>query len=159
MRPYGTPRELERRRRRAVALLDAGLCVTAVARRVGSSHSSVILWRDLVRRTGPEALAAKAVPGRPPKLSLRQKRRLPRLLLRGALAWGYSTDLWTTSRVAEVIRREFGVAYHRAQVGRILVALRWSCQKPERRALERDEAAIAQWKQRRWVQVKKKPAG
>jgi transposase len=59
--------------------------------------------------------------------------------------------------VAEVIRREFGVAYHRAQVGRILVALRWSCQKPERRALERDEAAIEQWKRRRWVQVKKTP--
>jgi len=134
------------------------MSVTGAARRVGSSHSSAILWRDLVRRKGPEALAAKPVPGRPPKLSARQRRRLPRLLLRGALAWGYSTDLWTTSRVAEVIQREFGVAYHRAQVGRILIGLRWSCQKPERRALERDEAAIARWKRRRWVQVKKTPA-
>lgn len=135
------------------------MSVTEVARRVGSSHSSVILWRDLVRRRGPAALAARPAAGRPRKLSLRQRRRLPRLLLRGALAWGYATDLWTTSRVAELIRREFGVTYHRAQVGRILVSLRWSCQKPERRALERDEAAIEEWKRRRWVQVKKKPGG
>lgn len=142
-----------------MALLDGGLSVTEVARRVGSSHSSVILWRNLVRRRGIEGLAAKPIPGRPPKLTARQKRRLPRLLLRGALAWGYGTDLWTTSRVAEVIQREFGVKYHRGQVGRILTDLGWSCQKPERRALERDEAAIARWKQRRWVQVKKTPDG
>jgi transposase len=139
--------------------LDAGLSVTAVAERVGSSHSSVILWRDLVRRKGVKALAAKAVPGRPPKLTARQKRQLPQLLGRGALAWGYGTDLWTTSRVAEVLRRKFKVKYHRAQVGRILIDLGWSCQKPERRALERDEGAIARWKRQRWVQVKKTPDG
>jgi transposase len=75
------------------------------------------------------------------------------------MAWGYGTDLWTTSRVAEVVRREFKVTYHRAQVGRILSDLGWSCQKPERRALERDEAAIARWKRHRWVQVKKTPDG
>jgi transposase len=79
------------------------------------------------------------------------------MLLRGALAWGYTTQLWTTSRIAEVIRREYGVRFHRAQVGRLLHKLGWSCQKPERRALERDEAAIAHWRRYRWVAIKKKP--
>jgi transposase len=76
-------------------------------------------------------------------------------LLRGAPAWGFETDLWTTRRIARVIHREFGVTLHRAHVGRVLTALNWSCQKPERRALERDEGAIARWKRYRWTRVKK----
>src|SRR2546429_3989311 len=51
---------------------------------------------------------------------------------------GHRTNLWTTARIAELIRREFGVQYHRDHVGRLMHALNWSPQKPERRALERD---------------------
>ena len=155
MRPHGSPEELARRRRRAVDLLKAGASLTDVARRLGCAHSSVILWRDAVRRRGLTALNAKPAPGRPPKLTARQRAKLPRLLLRGAAAWGFETDLWTTRRIARVIHREFGVSLHRAHVGRVLTALQGSCQKPERRALERDEAAIARWKRYRWTTVKK----
>lgn len=157
MRPHGSPEELERRRRRGVALLNAGASITEVAGRLGCSHSSVILWRDAVRRRGPNALRAKPAPGRPPKLTAQQRGELPHLLLRGAAAWGFETELWTTRRIATVIRRAFGVRLHRAHVGRVLRALEWSCQKPERRALERDEAAIARWKRYRWTAVKKTP--
>jgi transposase len=118
----------------------------------------VILWRDAVRRGGEGALKAKPAPGRPPKLCPSQLARLPGLLLRGALAWGYNTDLWTTGRVAKVIERRFKVRFHRAHVGRLLGDLGWSCQKPERRALERDEEAIERWKRYRWVAIKKKSA-
>jgi transposase len=155
MRPLGSPEELERRRRRGIELLRAGASVTEVARRLGCSHSSVILWRDAVRHRGLTALKAKPAPGRPTKLLARQRERLPRLLLRGATAWGFETDLWTTERIAIVIARAFGVRLHRAHVGRVLSNLGWSCQKPERRAVERDEAAIARWKRYRWVAVKK----
>src|SRR5712692_11975244 len=156
MRPHGSPDELERRRRRGIELLQEGASVTEVARRLGCSHSSVILWREAVRRRGPTALAAKPAPGRPPKLTAGQRRQISRLLLRGAAAWGFETDLWTTRRIATVIQRAFGVRLHRAHVGRMLTALGWSCQKPERRAVERDEAAIARWKRYRCVAVKKK---
>ena len=155
MRPHGSPEELERRRRQAIELLKAGASITDIARRLDCSHSSVILWRDAVRRRGLTALQAKPAPGRPPKLTARQRAKLPRLLLRGAAAWGFETDLWTTRRIAVVIRREFGVSLHRAHVGRVLTALNWSCQKPERRALERDDAAIARWKRYRWTTIKK----
>jgi transposase len=158
MRPPGSPQELERRRRRALALLADGASITAVARRLGCSHSSVILWRDRVRRRGLDALRARPVPGRPPKLTARQLRRIPRLLLRGPMAWGFATELWTTTRVASVIRREFGVQFHRAHVSRLLHRLEWSSQKPERRAAERDEVAIARWKRYRWPAIKKKPS-
>jgi transposase len=156
MRPRGSPAELERRRRRAVELLKAGTSITNVARRLGCSHSSVILWRNVVHRGGPTALKAKPAPGRPSKLTARQRERLPRLLLRGAAAWGFETELWTTTRIASVVKRAFGVQLHRAHVGRVLSGLGWSCQKPERRAVERDEAAIARWKRYRWREIKKK---
>jgi transposase len=155
MRPHGSPEELERRRRRAVDLLKAGASVTDVARRLGCSHSSVILWRDAVRRRGAGALKAKPAPGRPPNLTARHRAKLPDLLRRGAEAWGFTTELWTTRRIATVIQRAFGVRLHRAHVGRVLSALDWSCQKPERRALERDEAAIERWKRYRWTTIKK----
>jgi transposase len=156
MRPRGTPAELEARRRRAIVELGKGLMVTQVAERIGCSHSAVIAWRDAVRKKGEKGLAAKLAPGRPPKLTARQRARLPKLLLRGAEAWGYPTALWTTKRVASVIEREFKVKLHRAHVGRVLSDLGWSCQKPERRALQRDEKAIEHWKRYRWREIKKK---
>jgi transposase len=139
-----------------VALVDQGLSVTHVARKIGCSHSSVIRWRDAVAEEGPRALRPKPVPGCPPKLTARHKQRIPTLLLRGALAWGFRTDLWTTARIADVIERTFHVRYHPTQVGRILADLDWSCQKPERRALERNEAAITRWKRHVWPAIKKK---
>jgi len=142
-----------------MAWLDRGHRVTEVARLIGCAHSSVVRWRDMVAENGPAGLAPKPVPGCPAKLTARQRERIPKLLLRGPLTWGFSTDLWTTARIAEVIRRTFGVRYHPTHVGRLLAAWDWTCQKPERRALERNEAAIAYWKRAVWPRIKKKPAG
>jgi len=158
MRPRGTPAELEGRRRRAVRLLQAGNSLTAVARMVGAAVSAVWQWRETFRRKGDKGLAARPAPGRPRKLTSRQRGRLPKLLVVGARAYGYRNDLWTTRRIGALIQREFGVEYHPAHVSRILADLGWSCQKPERRALERNEAAIEHWKRHRWVEIKKKPA-
>ena len=147
---------MERRRRRAVELLRSGHSLSAVARKVGAAVSAVWQWRETFRQKGAQGLAAKPAPGRPRKLTARQRQRLPKLLARGARRHGYSNDLWTTRRIARVIERELGVDYHPAHVSRILADLGWSCQKPERRALERDEAAIAHWKRYRWGAIKKK---
>jgi len=75
-------------------------------------------------------------------LSSRQRAQLVKLLLKGAKANGFSTDLWTLPRVSELIECTFGVHYHPAHVWKVLRGEGWSCQKPERRAKERDEAAI-----------------
>jgi transposase len=93
-------------------------------------------------------------------LSAAQKKTLAKFLLRGAQAAGYSTELWTLRRIGEVIKRKFGVRYSSSAVWRLLVVdMNWSAQKPERRATERDEAAIEQWKRREWILVKKKRVG
>ncbi len=158
-RPKGSADLLEDRRRRALALLDSGLSLNEVGRRMGCNASSVMRWRDARRRGGAKALRVRFSPGRPWKLDAAERRRLVALLLEGPIAQGYRTNLWTTSRIAEVIRRKFGVRYHRAHVGRLMHSLRWSPQKPERRALERDEKKIERWKEKDWARVKKTLCG
>jgi transposase len=146
---------LEDRRRRALALLDAGHSLNEVGRRIGCNASSVMRWRDARRRGGSGALRVRFSPGRPLKLDEAERKRLVRLLLKGSTAYGYRTNLWTTARIAKLVEREFGVRYHRDHVGRLMHSLGWSAQKPERRALERDEEEIARWKQKEWPRIKK----
>jgi transposase len=159
MRPAGSPEELERRRLRAVALLEQGLMPVEVARRVGVDRRSVRRWKAAFRKAGEAGVAARPPPGRPARLSPAQKRKLERVLLKGAQAAGFDTDLWTCPRVAWVIEEHFGVGYHVDHVGRLLHALGWSAQKPERRALERDEEAIRRWVKQDWPRIKKTPRG
>jgi transposase len=80
---------------------------------------------------------------------------LPELLERGAQAHGFRGEVWTWERVAEVIRREFGVSYHPAHVSRLVRASGLSLQKPSRRANQRDEEAIERWKEEKWPSLKK----
>ncbi len=141
MRPTGTAEELERRRRRAVALLDQGRGVREAAGMVGASPAAVTRWRQAYEKRGEAGLCAKPHPGRTPKLSLKQRRKLIRLLKRGPGQHGYGTELWTLKRVAEVIGQQFGVRYHPSGVWHVLRGMDCSCQKAERRARERDEKA------------------
>jgi transposase len=150
---------LEARRRNVIAFLKQKLSLHEIARRIGCHASSVLRWRDAWRSAGPDGLKAKPAPGRPPLLTAKQKERLVRLLARGAIARGYRTELWTTQRIADLIEDQFGVRYHRNHVGKLLHQLRWSHQKPERRAVEQDDSAIEQWKRTVWPRVKKTPRG
>ena len=158
MRPKGSAEALETRRLIAGRLLLEGKGVREVSRLTSAASSSVTRWKKELGQGGLEALKAKPHPGRPPRLTPQQKQELEEILLKGAGAAGFPTDLWSLARVAEVIEREFGVKYHPGHVWRILRGMGWSCQKPERRARERDEEAIRQWREKKWVQVKKKPA-
>lgn len=155
MRPKGSAEVLAARRRRALSLLDEGRSLHEVARRIDCHASSVLRWRDARVRLGEKAFEVRTSPGRPARLTTSQKRKLVRLLLKGPMAQGHPTDLWTCDRIGRVIWREFRVRYHRDHIGRLLRQLGWSYQKPERRALERDEHRIEEWKRREWPRVKK----
>ena len=150
---------LEDRRKRALALLDEGHSLNEVGRQIGCNPSSVMRWRDARRYGGPDALQVRFSPGRPLKLVAAQRKRLVGLLLKGPLAQGYRTNLWTTPRIAQLVERQFGVSYHPDHIGRLMHSLGWTPQKPERRALERDEGEIERWKQKEWPRIKKTPQG
>jgi transposase len=158
MRPEGSPEELERRRLRALALLEEGLQPVVVAQRLGVDRRSVRRWKAAARRGGAQALTARPAPGRPPKLQSRQHPRLEKLLLGGAQAAGFANDLWTCPRIARLIEQEFGVQYHVDHVGRLLRGLGWTPQRPARRARERDDAQIQHWIKVDWPRIKKKPS-
>ena len=158
-RPKGSADLLEDRRRRALALVDAGCSLNEAARRIGCGASSVMRWLHARQQGGEKALKVRFSPGRPPKLQRKDTEQLVRLLAKGAMARGYHTNLWTTLRIAQLIEEEFGVHYHANHIGRLMYRLGWSHQKPKRRALERDEVAIEQWKRHKWPGIKKKPLG
>jgi transposase len=159
MRPTGSPEELERRRLAALQLLGEGLLPSEVAKRIGVDRRSVRRWKAAARLEGEAGVKAHPASGRPPKLNAKDKRALEGLLLKGPLAAGFGTDLWTCPRVAQVIEERFGVQYHVDHIGRLLHDLGWSPQKPARRAIERDEEEIRRWVREDWPRVKKTPGG
>ena len=160
MRPQGSPDQLEKRRRRAVALLTKGESYREVAWASGASLSSVVRWFQAFRRKGLKGLESRPTPGRPCRLLQAQRKQLEKLLLQGAQRAGYSTDLWTLRRISKLIQKEFGVRYSSSAVWRLLVVdLEWSSQKPERRDTQRDQAVNEEWKRTQFPQVKKKRVG
>ena len=156
MRTKGSAAELEQRRRIAARLLEQGMKPIRVAEALGVSPAAVTRWKQAWQKGGEQALAAKPHPGGKPRLTAAQRRRLARLLLKGPRHHGYSTELWTLERVAEVIAVTFGVSYHPGHVWKILRAMAWTCQKPERRPRQRDEQAIRRWRQEDWPRIKKR---
>jgi transposase len=151
-RPFGTAAELEQRRRQAVDAVHRGESPSVVARLFGVRRSSLYRWRRMAL-AGTNALHAK--PSGPKfRLSDEQLDELERLLLQGAKAHGWPNELWTTARVAQLIRRHFGVSYHHDHVGRFLrQRLGWTPQKPGRRARERDEEGIQRWKREEFPRI------
>jgi len=140
---------------RAMTLLDQGWSQAEVACELGVTRGAVSQWVKARREGGDEALRARPHPGPPPKLNDRQLKRLEKMLLRGPRQHGYPTELWTLQRVAEVIDKTFAITYDPSGVWHVLKRMGWSCQKPERRARERDEDAIVRWRKRDWPRIKK----
>jgi transposase len=145
----------EGRRLRAFELKQRGWKQTQIADALGVTEGAVSQWMKRATEEGVEGLRHKPPPGATPRLSEEARARLPELLARGAEAHGFRGEVWTCERVAKVIRKEFGVSYHPAHVSRLLKALRHSLQKPQRRAEQRDEEAIDNWKDKKWPSLKK----
>jgi transposase len=146
----------EGRRRRAWELKQQGWKQQDIAAALGVTPGAVSQWLTRAREGGVEALRRHPAPGPTSKLTAAQLAQLPALLERGAEAYGFRGHVWTCKRVAEVIRRTFGVAYHPAHVSRLLHALRQSVQRPRSRATPRDEGAIQVWWRERWPALEKK---
>ncbi len=154
MRPIGTTQQLAERRHRALELLKQGQSPHQVAEHIGVTDRSVRRWQSEAQHP-PRPSRRK--PGRPRRLTEAQLRRLERALKRGAYAFGYAADYWTLDRIAHVIWELFQVRYQPSGVWYLMQVLGWSSQKPQRRPLARDEAAIAHWQRYQVPQIKKVP--
>jgi transposase len=145
----------EGRRLRAWELHQLGWKQHEIAAALGVTPGAVSQWLKRAREAGAQALRRRPAPGRRPRLTPQQREQLPHLLSRGATAWGFRGEFWTTARIVGVIEQQFGVRYHRASISRLLQAIGWSRQKPVRRAKQRDEAALAQWRDERWPAIQR----
>lgn len=149
--------EATKRRLRAGRLLLAGKTPPEVARAVKAPRQSVYRWREVLNVGGIDALRDMSKGGRPARLGAAELSRLYVALLEGPEHHGFTTPLWALKRVRLWIEREFGVRYSEVHVWRLLGRLGFSNQKPDRRALERDAAAIEHWRKRTWPALKKTP--
>ena len=140
----------EARRFQGWHLMQQGWSQCEIAEALGVSEGAVSQWRTRAREGGLEALRQRPRSGAPRRLTADQLARLPVLLHQGAEAYGFRGQVWTCGRIAAVIRLEFGISYHPVHVGRLCQAIGWSPQKPARRARQRDEAAIARWREDTW---------
>jgi transposase len=158
--PTSKPRDfkgMERLRLRAARRFEQGTSQAEVAHRLGTSRQNTHRWDHTGQHGGRAALRCTG-PGRKPKLTARGRRKIERALLQGALAHGFDTDLWTCKRIQTLIWRLTGVRHHPSHSWRILTAMGWTVQRPERRALERDEAAIARWVKQDWPRIRQQRA-
>src|SRR5262245_1396874 len=146
----------EGRRRRAWELKEQGWKQYDIAAALGVTPGAVSQWLKRARERGVEGLRRHPAPGRQPRRTAEQRARVPVLLEAGVEAYGFRGQVWTCKRVAEVLRRTFGVTYHPAHVSRLLHAVRHSVQQPRPRAAQRDERAIGAWWQERWPALEKR---
>jgi transposase len=121
-----------------------------IAAALGVSPAAVSKWLAIADRAGVDALRSRTSHGRLPKLSSSQLSRIPEFLWHGAEAYGFRGEVWTCGRIADVLREEFGVAYHPGHVSRLLKQLHWTPQIPITRAIQRDERAIHAWRTKIW---------
>ncbi len=137
-------------------MFERNVPVPEVGRRLGVARQVVYRWHDTWKSGGEAALGSKGPAGAKSRISPEQTQQIVEALLKGPAAQGYKTQLWTLPRTADLIEKLTGVHYHPGHVWRILGQLGFSCQRPERRAIERDEPAIRQWKRRKWPALKKR---
>ena len=154
--PRRNLKTLERRRTQAARLFAKGtISQASVARELKVSRMSVSRWYRRWKKSGTEALKAAPRAGRKPLLNARHLQRVQAALRQGARAHGFSADLWTLPRVATVIERIASVRYHPGHVWKLLGAMNWTVQKPERQAKERNSEQVDYWKTARWPELKK----
>jgi transposase len=146
----------EGRRLRAWGLHEQGWNQSQIAAALGVTSGAVSQWMRRAREgRGPEALRKRKAPGGRPRRSAEQQAQILEWLREGAEAHGFRGELWTRRRVAVLIERKLGARYHPGHVSKLLKSWGWSGQKPEKRARQRDEAAIEQWVKQRWPAIKK----
>jgi transposase len=138
----------------AAELIETGASDREVAKRFRVTRMSANRWRRALAAGGRQALVSKGPGGACCKLSPAQVRELESVLEAGPAAWGWEDQCWTLARIAEVVRRRFGVCYTLAGLDLLLHRIGWSVQVPARQAAERDEAQISAWREVDWPVVK-----
>ena len=153
MRQKGTNEQLAIVRNHGLSLLNKGKSPNEVAEALQVARQSVYRWQREAKK--PKRKKAPDPLGRPRKITDKQIKKLEKALDQGAYAFGYVGDYWTLDRIAQIIWQLFKVRYHPSAVWHVMDRMNWSSQRPQRRALHRDEEAIVAWKKKALPRIKK----
>jgi transposase len=157
MRRKGSLQEWDQLRQIAANMVDQQMEPKEIATILKVDDQTVRQWRRLYLKLGREGLVSGKSTGRPRKLTEEQKQQLVEMIRHEPKEFGMDTFLWTTKLIARLVLEKFGVSHHHDHIGVLLHELGWSPQIPARRAKERDEQRIANWREVTWVEIKKKP--
>ncbi|MCC6212026.1 MAG: winged helix-turn-helix domain-containing protein [Burkholderiales bacterium] len=111
-------------------MLARGVPQAEVARRLEVSRQTTSTW-EAKRQEDPQAWRRRSL-GRPSRLEPAQRVKLPEMLVAGAVANGFATELWTLALVAMLIKKGFGFSYSTVQVWGMLRQFGFSNQRPTR---------------------------
>lgn len=147
----------EGRRLRAFELKEKNWSQKQIADALGVSKGAVSQWMKRAREGGgAQALRHVSPPGASPRLTEEQRAALKELVSTfNAEDYGFRGEVWTAQRLRWLIKDQFGVSYHPAHVSRLAKSLGLSSQKPTRRAIQRNEEAIEDWKHNTWPELKR----
>jgi len=145
---------LEHYRFRAIELYQEGKKVNDIADFFGIHRCSVSHWISSYKRNGKKVLKSKKSTGRPSKLNEQEINELLTLFENDAMQYGFETPLWTCKKIKKIIKQRFGKNIHTTNIMRWLNKLNITNQKPQRRASQRNEKAVAKWLQEEWPKIK-----
>lgn len=148
-------KEMEKRRLKAAKMFEKGKTQAEVARRFKVTPTAASQWHEAWKEGGAEALKSKGHPGFLSEMTEENRQKLKKILLSGPVKYGYLTELWTLSRVAEVIKKEFRITFSEVWVWHIIRDLGFTPQKPQVKAKQRNEKAISEWKAKALPGLKK----
>ena len=145
--------ELEKRRKNASKYFNNQRIVW-IANKYEVSRVAVYQWKAKWEKTGMKGLTQGKY-GRISKMTKKEESDLKRNILKGAKKCGYDTDFWTLKRLTSYVKKKIGIVYRDRSLAHTLKRFGFSCQKPTRRAHERDEKAITTWLSTSWPAIKK----
>jgi transposase len=147
---------LEEIRIRAVKRVEDGESPETVIKALGLTRPRIYEWLAKYREGGIEALRSRKAPGKPPKLTGKQIKKVYRLVVGvDPRQLKFEFALWTRGMIRELIRREFKVQLSEVSVGRLLKKLGLSPQRPQRRSYQQDELLVVKWMAEDFPEIKK----
>jgi len=148
---------LEALRIRAVKRVRAGESPEVVARAIGINRTTIYEWLAKHRQGGLSALAAKAIPGRPPKVNAKMMKWLVDVLtLKSPQQMKFEFALWTREMIQKLLKDRYGVKLSLGSIGRLLAQLGFTCQKPLYRAIQKDESLVKTWLKKIFPLIKRR---
>jgi transposase len=146
---------LEQLRIRAVQQVQAGESPEVVAGALGINRTTIYDWLAKYRDGGWHALRAKAVPGRPPRLTGKHLTWIwNTVTTKNPTQLKFDFALWTRKLIAAAIFKKFGIKLSLASVGRLLAQLGLSCQKPLYRADKQEQSLVNRWLKKEYPKIK-----